>query len=219
MRITSLQTILLLCFVCWASMSKNGLDITQPTTDANFSCFSQQGATFVIVQGYLSHGGVNTNALQNLKNAKSRGFATDIYMSNCPGKASYTQANELLNAISPSYFDTVWVKVEPNTSPGCSWTSNTPQANCQYLRSLINAIQARGVKVGIFSTPTYWRDAFQNQAYCPEVANVPLWYGANDRSASFSGFSAFGGWSTPTVKMFYYNYTMCGQPTNLDWRP
>jgi hypothetical protein len=216
MRITSA---LILCLLCWIGFSKNGLDIALSTTDATFSCFSQQGATFVIVQAYMGYGGVNSNALQNLKNARNRGFQTDIYMGNCPGKDAYVQINEMLNAVDRSYFDTVWVRVEPNSSPGCSWTSNSPQKNCQYLRSLINGIQSKGLKAGIFSSPSFWKSAFQTLSYCPEVASVPLWYGADDGQASFTGFSAFGGWSTPSLKMFSYQYTICGQPSNLDWKP
>jgi hypothetical protein len=170
------------------SLATGGLDITLPTTDATFSCFSQHGSTFVIVEAYMRYGGVNVNALQNLKNARNRGFQTDIYMCNCPGKDPYVQVSEMLNAVDSSYFDTVWVWVENNTSPGCSWSSSTPLKNCQYLRSLINGIQAKGLKVGVFSNPSFWRLAFQTLSYCPEVASVPLWYAAGDGSASFSGF-------------------------------
>ena len=125
----------------------------------------------------------------------------------------------MFHALDPSDFNTAWIRVEPNLSPGCSWNSSSPEKNCQYLRNLINGIQARGVKAGIFSNPTYWYDTFRSTTFCPEVSHVPLWYGSDDGSASFSGFKSFGGWKTPAMKMFRYQYNMCGQPSNLDWKP
>jgi hypothetical protein len=109
--------------------------------------------------------------------------------------------------------------VENNYNPGCSWQSNSPQRNCQYLRSLINGIQSKGAEVGIFSSPAYWKAAFQDLAYCPEVASFPLWFGADDGSATFSGFSAFGGWRTPSLKMYSYQNVVCGTTVNLDYKP
>ena len=88
-------------------------------------------------------------------------------MNTCPGKDAYAQVNEMLTQISSTYFDTVWIRVEQNSSPGCSWLSNSPIKNCNYLRSLASAIQMRGIKVGIYSTAGYWKDVFQNSTYCP----------------------------------------------------
>ena len=73
MNIRSFLLTVLLC-LSWSVVSKNGLDITLATSEATFSCFSQQTATFVVVQGYMDQGTVNPNALQNLKNAKTKGF-------------------------------------------------------------------------------------------------------------------------------------------------
>ena len=85
----SLCIILLLSVV----MSKGGIDITLPYTDSVFACFARYNATFVVVQAYQGFGGMNTNALQNLQTAKTRGFPTDIFMNHCPGKDPIAQVN------------------------------------------------------------------------------------------------------------------------------
>ena len=212
-------TIFVLALICWTTIARNGLDISTGVTDATFSCYSQAGHQFLIVQGYQGYGGLNTAALQNLKLAKNRGFDTDIYMANCPGKDAYSQVSEMMDSLTPDLYKRVWIRVENNYNPGCSWSSNSPQKNCQYLRSLVNGIQARGAEVGIFSSPAFWKAAFQDLTHCPEVSSLPLWYGADDGSASFSGFSAFGGWVTPNLKMYSYGNVVCGTNVNLNWKP
>lgn len=140
-------------------------------------------------------------------------------MNHCNAKNPSSQVNEMTNSLASDLYDTIWVRVEQNSSPGCDWSSNTPQFNCQYLKSLASAIQSKGKKAGIYSTTLGWKDAFQTLTYCPDVSNLPLWYGANDDSASFSSFSSFGGWKTPSLKTYSYGRTMCGSSVNLTWKP
>lgn len=89
----SCLTVVALCCLSWMTVSKNGLDISSATSEAAFSCFAQQTATFVVIQAYMDHGAVNTNAPQNLKNAKNTGFSADIYMKSCPTKNATEQVS------------------------------------------------------------------------------------------------------------------------------
>ena len=53
-------------------------------------------------------------------------------MSFCNSKDPVAQVRDMLNAIPANLFDMVWVRVEENSSPGCSLTVNTPQKSCDY---------------------------------------------------------------------------------------
>jgi hypothetical protein len=86
----------------------------------------------------------------------------------------------MMDAVPENLYDKVWIRVEPNNSPGCGWTSNTPDKSCQYLRNLTSAVTSRGKDVGIYSFYGYWNQTFGNPAGCPDVSNYLLWYQADD---------------------------------------
>jgi uncharacterized protein (DUF1501 family) len=55
-----MQLKFLLIVVCiYIVSARNGLEVSQPYTDATFSCFAQQTASFVVVQAYISSGNIN----------------------------------------------------------------------------------------------------------------------------------------------------------------
>ena len=96
--------------VCIA-YSRGGVDVANGYTDYHFSCFAQNGASFAVVEAYMPYGGINSDAVTNLKFAKNRGFATDISMSHCPAKNPSDQVNEMFNAIPSNLYDRVWIRV------------------------------------------------------------------------------------------------------------
>ncbi len=80
-------TILIIAISC-----KNGIDIFQVYPDDTFTCFAQSAKSYVVVQAYQPYGGVSPRAEQNLRQAKNRGFQTDIYMNFCNSKDPVAQA-------------------------------------------------------------------------------------------------------------------------------
>lgn len=66
----------------------------------------------------------------------------------------------------------VWLDIETNPSPGCSWgvedqeeqykanpsafNSTTTGANCDYIGQLISALKARGQSVGVYASKYMW---------------------------------------------------------------
>ena len=140
-------------------------------------------------------------------------------MNHCVGKDPATQVSDMLNAIPGDLYNMVWVSVSPNYSPGCGWTINTPQKNCDYLRAVVGAVTSAGKKVGIFSSISFWQQVFQSSSFCYQLGNLPLWYGSYDGNKSFSDFRAFGGWISPVKKTFESQYPMCGTSVNLNWSP
>jgi len=79
--------------------SRNGIDIFQVYPDDTFTCFVQQGLSYVAVQAYQPYGGRSPRADQNLRQAKNRGFKTDIYMNFCNSKDPVAQVKDMLDAI------------------------------------------------------------------------------------------------------------------------
>lgn len=86
----------------------------------------------------------------------------------------------MMNAIPENLYDKVWVRVETNYNTGCSWATNTAEFNCQYLRTLVTAIQGKGKNVGIYSSLSFWNAAFHSLTACTDFSKLPLWYLYND---------------------------------------
>lgn len=64
-----------------------------------------------------------------------------------------------------------------------------------------------------------WTNIFGSKSACPGVAANKLWYAHYDGSASFSDFSAFGGWAKPTMKQFAGDLTVCGVDLDKNYHP
>ena len=87
-------------------------------------------------------------------------------MSFCNSKDPVAQVRDMLNAIPANLFDMVWVRVEENSSPGCSLTVNTPQKSCDYLRSIVGYIESKGITAGVYSTILFWKKVFGSTSFC-----------------------------------------------------
>ena len=51
------------------------------------------------------------------------------------------------------------------------------------------------------------------------AGKVPLWYAHYDNSQSFSDFKAFAGWSSPKMKQYAGDATLCNTDVDKNWRP
>lgn len=126
---------------------------------------------------------------------KAAGLQTDTYMFPCRGKNATAQANEISDNIPRDLYDTIWVDVETNPSPGCSWSSFDGASNCLFMLELIQALKAKNVKVGIYASRFMWNSIFGGYDTCQQASvNMPLWYAHYDNTPSFSDFASFGGW-------------------------
>lgn len=104
-----LFSVLLLLLV--PSLAVLGVDVSQHFSSSTYTCFKNNNYHYVIIRGYCSYGGVDVNAVSNLKNAKSAGLTTDIYMFPCRGKSATAQVDQMISAISGTLYGTVWVDV------------------------------------------------------------------------------------------------------------
>lgn len=215
-KITSLLLTLLLinqshCFL--------GVDVSQLFPTSAYQCLKSNGYGFTIVRGYCSFGGLDHNAVQSLTNAKLAGMITDIYMFPCRGKSATAQVDEMFAGIPANLFGMVWIDVETNDSPGCSWSGHDAASNCQFLMDTISRIKSHGKNLGIYATAYMWQSIFGNRNACPQAASQQLWYAHYDGSASFSDFSAFGGWTKPTIKQFQGTNSLCGASIDKNYYP
>jgi hypothetical protein len=64
-----------------------------------------------------------------------------------------------------------------------------------------------------------WTTIFGGKTACPAVGGNKLWYAHYDGSAAFTDFSAFGGWTKPTMKQFAGDTTVCGVDLDKNYHP
>lgn len=214
----SSSLILYFLLVSWCSCFL-GVDVSQLFPVSAYQCLKSNGYGFAIVRGYCSFGGIDHNAVQSLTNAKSAGMITDVYMFPCRSKSPQTQVDEMFAGIPSNLFGMVWIDVETNESPGCSWSGHDAASNCQFLTDVVNRIKSHGKNLGIYATAYMWQTIFGSRNACPSVASQQLWYAHYDGSASFSDFSPFGGWSKPTIKQFQGTNSLCGASIDKNYYP
>ena len=88
-----------------------GVDVSQLFSTSTYQCMKSSGYSFAIIRGYCSYGGVDSNAVQGLKNAKAAGMITDIYMFPCRGKNAQSQVDQMFASIDSSLYGMVWIDV------------------------------------------------------------------------------------------------------------
>jgi GH25 family lysozyme M1 (1,4-beta-N-acetylmuramidase) len=197
-----------------------GVDVSQLYGADVYTCMKNAGITFANTRGYHSYGGLDQNAVKSLSNIKAAGLKADVYMFPCRGKEAAAQVTELVNGISASLYDTIWLDIETNTSPGCSWSGHDAASNCQFVMDLIGDLHAKSKKVGIYASRYMWGSIFGSYTACAQAAtNIPLWYAHYDNTPSFADFQAFGGWKTPSIKQYLGTSTICNASVDRNWHP
>ena len=114
---------------------------------------------------------------------------------------------------------TIWLDIETNPSSGCTWSQGTPESNCQYIKELITAIEARGRAVGIYASGYMWNQIMGNRDSCTNFSSYPLWYAHYDGKEDFNDWPAskFAGWNTPTIKQYTGSAVLCGIDVDLSY--
>lgn len=194
-----------------------GVDVSQYTSQAGFSCLVGQNLVYAIIRCYMSVGRPDPNCAGSVQNAHNAGMkVVDGYFFPCPtcGSAA-NQVNQMM-----SYFNqhqvkitTLWLDIEGSQY----WLGNYASNQGWYI-SLVQACQKVGLKIGIYSSLSQWLAIFGNRGFS-YGANYPLWYASYDGEPSFNGFSGFGGWSSPVAKQFSDQGSKCGVGYDINWRP
>lgn len=120
-----------------------------------------------------------------------------------------------------SNYGMIWLDIETNSSPGCSWASFSHASNCAYIGELINAVKGHGKHPGIYASKYMWTEIMGAASSCTNYKGEPLWYAHYDDVKSFNDYPAleFGGWSKPTVKQFKGTSTLCNAGVDYSYYP
>ena len=202
---------ILIFVLCLAlpSLATLGVDVSSLTN--TFSCLHGAGYQFAIVRGYQSSGNVDPNVVQNIKNARAGGMANvDVYLFPCvPCGNPAGQATALVNAIKGQNYGMVWLDVEIY-----AWSSNQA-ANQNFITSIVNQLVNLGQHVGIYTSYNNWSNIVGIS--WAGVSSHPLWYAHYDNNPSFSDFTPYGGWKTPSIKQYNGDVTACGTGVDLNF--
>jgi GH25 family lysozyme M1 (1,4-beta-N-acetylmuramidase) len=212
--------LLLLLSLLACSNCAFGVDVSQLFSAENYTCMKNNNITFVVARGFCSFGGMDTHAVQSLTNIKNAGLKGDTYMFPCRGKSATEQAAAIVAGIPATLYETIWIDVETNPSPGCSWSGHDSASNCAFMMELITALKNKGKKVGIYASRYMWGSIFQTYDACGQASvNTPLWYAHYDNTPSFNDFIAFAGWKAPSYKQYLGTSSLCGASVDRNWHP
>jgi hypothetical protein len=226
--VISFFLVALLLNLSYQTVTPNQLSIVGPLNKVAFGCLAKQGYNWAVIRVYQistspAPGAVDTNAIQTLINAAAVGIPTDAYMVICRNNDPVSQIEAVFNTIDNNLFGFLWIKVIPNTTPGCLWTGHTAADNCNFLESAISRAQIYTPLIGIFTTANIWKQLFGNSCNI-WATGVPLFYanyqtnGRVNSNLDYTDFKTFGGWTSAGLKQVGGSVTvtsLCGFPT---WR-
>ncbi|KAK6030039.1 hypothetical protein OSTOST_03833, partial [Ostertagia ostertagi] len=146
----------------------------------------------------------------------SAGLGIEAYMVPEPksNKTGTVQFNEMYDHLKNSfiYLNSVWIQV----SAPSTWLP-APSDNIAFLNDILLRASMDGLKVGIYTNNDDWSRITGGA----RINNAMLWYwsvkgvgASNMTPANFNDFSAFGGWTAPSVKQFVQADTLCGVTLN-----
>jgi len=199
--------------------STYGMDISAACTGIDWNCLVSNGYTFAIIQTWQGGYQFNSNIGSCVSGAWNAGMKhVDIYAFMCPLCDGNNPASSAISAISQGIsgvdFGMLWIDVEQ--CEGC-W-NNDDASNCAYVAEAASAATSAGFNVGIYSSEGSWASTVGD---CTSVSNYPLWYAHYDGEANFDDSWAyeFGGWTSPAMKQFSGDATVCGDDIDQDWYP
>jgi len=192
------------------TLAFSGVDVSSYVDTWN--CLKSSGYDFAIIRGYQSFGAVDPNAAQTIANAKAAGIAyVDTYFFPCVQCGNPAgQADAFWSALGGT-FGTVWLDIEVY-----QWSSS-PSSNQNFITTLANALASKGAKIGIYTNLYNWSSIVGSG--WGAMSKYPLWYAHYDDNPSFSDFSGFGGWTTPSIKQYNGGTDICSASVDLNWYP
>ncbi|KAL7715087.1 Lysozyme 1 [Entamoeba marina] len=201
------------------AFAKLGVDVSQSTSTSSFTCLRNNGFdTMVIVRAWRSTGSWDSNCAQTLKNAHSAGYSydnSDVYFfpcvscGNAAGQVSTFWSKVISNGLN---IKRVWFDIEG------TWTSST-SSNQKFFEEMMNEARSIGIVHGIYGSSYYWGNLFGSSYHYSYASSTPLWYAHYDNKQTFSDFSSFGGWSSPSMKQYRGDVSTCSAGVDYNYKP
>eukprot|EP00605_Chrysophyceae_sp_TOSAG23-4_P001314 GSChrysophyteH1.ASY1.ANO1.1429.1 assembled CDS len=193
-----------------------GVDISQPLSGSTANCFASNGISYVIPRGYCSYGAVDSAVCGSLQAAQNAGISKrEVYMFPCPtcGDAG-AQMSQLTNALAgcgSAFTGRIWLDIE-----GSQYWLGSASENQKWYQNLVDACNNSGYNCGVYSSYYQWQGIFGTIDYA-YGSYLPLWYAHYDGSSNFNDFQSFGHWSSPTMKQYQGDQSLCGMGVDLDY--
>ena len=207
-----------------AATSKIGVDVSSAVDESTWKCLRSPGGQgpveFAVVRVYRSTGTVDPSGAATIKAARAAGIqSVDGYVFPCvtcaasPG-AQVRAAVDALDAAGAT-IGMLWLDIERY-----EWSTNFT-ANAAFVTAMVDECHALSLSCGIYGGKNSWVAIFGSaSAYTyPATQGLPLWYAHYDNSPSFSDWTAYGGWSAPSIKQYLGDETSCGASIDYNWYP
>jgi len=214
-------------------------------SESTFACLRGLNLRFAIIRCFRSTGAIDSACAASAAAAHAGGMdAVHAYMFPHPkGGDAKGQVGSLLNYWSAHKVDVkrLWLDIE-----GSQYWLGSAASNQAFYRDLVDACSSYKLLCGVYSSKVQWEAIFGSASFS-YGDNLPLWYAHYDktvrgttrvhslswpvtaslthtlsllaRQASFSDFSAFGGWGAPTIKQFSDAGAKCGTSYDISWAP
>lgn len=201
-----------LCIVVHGTI---GIDVSVAVSESTWSCMETEGVDFMIARIYRSSGEVDTNGAATISAARQAGINyTDAYLFPCYSCGDAAgQVQDAVSSLSDVDFGMLWYDIE-----NYEWSSSE-SSNQAFIQELIDEGLALGVTAGVYSSYYAWEEIVGLDWSYASDAGLPLWYAHYDDLESFSDFTAFGGWTTPSIKQFAGDVTLCSTDADENWYP
>lgn len=189
-----------------------GVDVSSFQGESTWSCLTSSGYSFGIVREFTEGCSVDGNGVHTVANAWAAGVAhVDIYLfpSYGCGVSAASQVDATIDSMGSIPFGTLWFDIETGGQ-------GAPSDNDNWMQQAVQQAVARigGSRIGIYSSRYEWSQVMGNAA---DLYSFPLWYPDYDGEPSFDSFSSFAGWSSPAMKQFQGDASVCGADVDLNW--
>jgi len=220
-------SLFLVYVACQSSAFTKGVDVAIPTAESDWTCFQQQGITYGIARIFRSTGTVDPNGIHSVANAQAVGFPvanTGIYMFPCAkcSAGADVQVTNAINAMQGVGFGTFWLDIEGGStywSTSTSFNQNWISLALSTAQNLLGNSSYNGTTptLGVYTNLNEWAGIVGSG--WSGANSVPLWYAHYDNSPNFNDFQPFGGWSSPAIKQYQGDATICGKDVDVNYYP
>ncbi|KAJ8600209.1 hypothetical protein CTAYLR_002015 [Chrysophaeum taylorii] len=187
-----------------------GVDVSSYVSESEWECLMTPGGQgpieFAIVRIYRSSGSVDPNGASTISAAISAGVSTvDGYIFPCVSCGDAAgQVSAAIRAMSGTGSNMLWLDIE-----NYDWYSSASE-NQAFITDMVDECMSEAdLSCGIYSSYYNWEDIVGLSFDYPSSKGLPLWYAHYDNNPSFSDFTAFGGWTSPTIKQYVGDATSC----------
>mmetsp|Transcript_2813 Transcript_2813/g.6055 ORF Transcript_2813/g.6055 Transcript_2813/m.6055 type:complete len:250 (+) Transcript_2813:100-849(+) len=196
-----------------------GVDVSQAVSESVWECLETPGGQgaieFAIPRVYKSGGSVDTTGVASIGTALSAGIKyVDGYVFPCVSCGNAAgQVSAAAAAVKGSGYGMLWYDIE-----SYNWGSST-SSNQAFVEEMIKEGLKLGVTAGIYTNYYNWQSIVGLDYDYPSSLGLPLWYAHYDNLPSFSDYTAFGGWSSPSIKQYEGDKSSCGIGVDYNWYP